>query len=1425
MEQANIFVCGDDSFGPSVKSVDCRGGFDFTGRIRVKRNALYVCKLTTIGAYIGLQLALLVLSTQRVVRTQVSIASASLSLVSGLSLALLSHLEHAKTIRPSFLINFYLLTTVLFDATRVRTQWLAGQDSGAAGALSASLFMKCIMLALEAVEKRSLLLGLDRHFSRESTSGMISRSAFWWLNSLMFSGSKTVLSIDSLPAIHEKLNSEDLARDVQPVWDQCNQERKHALAFACTWALRWEVLMILIPKFAYVALSLSQTYLIQAAVRYVAEAGSDEWSSGYGLIAAFGLVYIGLAVMMGWSSHLTYRLMTMMRGQLTSLIYSKALMLPITGANESAAMTLMGADVQSIAASYHFLLLDLVPSVVQLAIAIYLLYTQLGAVCVAPVLVALISTGISTVLAGHVTSRQKHWYGAIQERINYTSEILGSMRNVKMLGLSQKMTENIQSMREDEMNISRRFRKVQSLNVSLANAPYIFNNFLVFAVYAIVAKLHGGDSFSVSQAVTALAAVTLLSTPLGRLLNAIPTGWASLGCFTRIQEFLLQEVQIEQRTIPASRPSRGSVGHTDDIELQYLGRISARSGLRIEKSSFGWSSSSNIVKDVSTDIGQDIHLTIVVGPVGCGKSTLLKGLLGETPRISGDVFVPSSKIAFCDQTPWIINGFIKDNVVAASELDEAWYHSVINACALEVDMRKMPDGDQTIVGSKGVKLSGGQKQRLSIARAVYARKSLAIFDDVLSGLDSVTEEIIFQRVFGPAGLLRKTGTQAVLATHSVKRLPKADLILALDTTGRIAEEGTFQELNKPGSYIHSLRVELAKEQVLDEQSGCQEQPIQATATGFTEAGDSMARKTGDWATYRYYTRALGHWPLSIFVALVILNECSNGMGTVWLKWWASGNESEIGQPLGYWLGIYALFNLLEGIGLCSAVAWLWIYIIPKSGNNLHRIMLDAATKAPLSFFAATETGVLVNRFSQDLRLADIALPGSIINVAFQIGSCLVIMAINVTAVQYFVAVLPPVCFVLYFIQRFYLKTSRQLRLLEIEANAPLFSHLIETQSGLATIRSFGWTRDYTLKNRLRLDESQKPYYLLLCIQRWLVLVLDLVVAGLTAVLVGMAVALRTKLDAGFLGLALVGMMNLSHSLTDLVQHYTMLETTLGAIARIKDFAENTPAERRPGEDDSPDVSWPSQGAIEFKNVFASYSVGASPVLKDVTFSIEGGEKLGIVGRTGSGKSSSTLAIMRMIDLVGGKIILDGIDLSTLTGAAVRERLNCLTQDPFLYPASIRANVDPLDTSSNEAIVAALNKVGLWSVLKKKTADEDGDVAAILDTPMDQDFLSHGQRQLFCLARALLKPGKVLVLDEPTSSVDTRTDAQMQEIIRSEFKSHTIIMIAHRLSSLMDFDKVAVLDGGRLIEFGKPADLVKDRSSAFTKLYQGSAVSH
>lgn len=387
--------------------------------------------------------------------------------------------------------------------------------------------------------------------------------------------------------------------------------------------------------------------------------------------------------------------------------------------------------------------------------------------------------------------------------------------------------------------------------------------------------------------------------------------------------------------------------------------------------------------------------------------------------------------------------------------------------------------------------------------------------------------------------------------------------------------------------------------------------------------------------------------------------------------------------------------------------------------------------------------------------------------------------------------------------------TRLIKPVSIETKAPLYSHFIESLSGLATLRAFGWS-DATLdKNVQLLDTSQKPFYLLLCVQRWLTLVLDMIVAVVAVLLISLTVILRSRINPGFLGVAMVNIMNLNTTLTNLIEFWTLLETSLGAVSRIKEFTENTKSENLAGEDRSPPPEWPLRGDLEIIGISAAYSSNTSPVLSNITLSITHGQKVAVCGRTGSGKSSLLLALLRMIDLTEGTIVIDGIDISTVPRDLIRSKFVTLSQDVFSFPGTVRINADPFGQASDEQIIAALEQVELWKVISTKGG---------LDAIMDSGLFSHGQLQLFSFARAMLQDGSILILDEPTSSVDTDTDELIQRLLRERFHSHTVIMIAHRLRSVVDYDKVLVLDGGKLAEFDSPAALLAE-ASIFRSLYE------
>ncbi|KAJ6175652.1 hypothetical protein N7485_002566 [Penicillium canescens] len=1451
-------ACDDGQFGPIVDG-DCRGGFDFTvmfesgilsilpaacfllltsfrllhlfrQRRKVLSSTFRVVTLSVSVTFAAIQVAIIVLVTRQHPAGRTLLASAVLDLLAALGVILLLDLEHIRSIRPSFLVSVYLFITLLLDPARVRTAWLLPDNEAYSALLSTSLAVKLVLLVLASAEKKKRLLSTEKYHSTESVSGPFTRGLFTWLNGLLWRGSSESLAGGDLPAVHEKLLSSELSARFTDTWAHSDQTGKNALLWAVIKCLRWEIATIAFPRLCVVGFGIAQPFLIGKVVSVLQRTDSFSIDISYGLIGATAIVFTGIAVSRASYEHLGYRATTMIRGGLMSIVFQHMMDLPLGSTDESSAMSLMGSDIEMLAEYFYSVVCETWANIIQLALATWLLETQVGAVCIAPILVVIVFTGTSFAMGSTVSTRQKEWLQATEKRINFTSSILGSIRNVKFLGLTEIMSSKIEALRTEELEISKKFRRIQSIRVCMVNSPIIIGQFATLAAYAIVALVQDSGPLAVNQAITSLSLISLMITPLSYLLLAIPDTFASIGCLYRIQVFLKNQNRLEKRKLPQILSTNSTSSNSlSGIELSTFTQPShSEKGvvLSLKNVKFGWKSPSAPETSGITLMMENApsgNLVILVGPVGCGKSTFLKGLAGETPVLEGELFVKYPNLAFCDDTPWLSNSSIRSNIVGedtSAVFDPDWYRTVVSACALELDIKKMPAGDETLVGSKGSKLSGGQRQRIAIARAVYARRQIACFDDVLSGLDNATARTVFNNVFGPAGLLRRLGCTVFLATHSTHHLPQADLIMVLGDNGQVAKQGSYAQLrDNIDGFVQMNDTQSAP---AEEAKGSGKHtdvladlPTPTQNTFSVSSSKNGSRKTTDFAVYKYYFSALGWSRIATLVLFIVTEAGMSGFRYVWVDLWSSSSDSS--SRLGYWLGLYGAFSILQALGLVLAVFWTWVIIVPFASKNLHLTVLRTCMGAPLSILSNLETGALVTRFSQDMRLVDMVLPRGFISTGFQFFGAIAQGAIAIASLPYLAAALPPLFGVLYLIQKFYLQTSRQLRLLEIELKSPLYTHFIESLAGITTIRAFSWTHATTNRMLSMLDTAQRPYYLLLCIQRWLSLVLNLIVAGITVLLVGLSVALRSHLDPGLLGIALVMMMDLGLILSELIQNWTLLETSLGAIARIKDFADETPREESNFtiETHVEPSEWPTSGEIKITDAGIAWSPGdTKPLLNSINLRIGAGQKFGLCGRSGSGKSTLALSLLRLNEIVSGQILIDGQDISLMTRSYLRQCISCLSQEPFHFPGTIRENADPAGKVSSLQIVDALKSVGVWSIL---TSSHRGTDEEVLDSTLDDSILSQGQKQLFCLARALLKRSKILILDEPTSSLDSETDAMVQNVIRESFRGCTIIMVAHRIHTLLDFDQVAVLNSGQIIEVGEPRDLLDEPNGEFSKL--------
>ncbi|KAJ5698548.1 hypothetical protein N7462_000553 [Penicillium macrosclerotiorum] len=1441
-------MASSSSSRPSCRDLDntvrigtgsCRGGFDFSllfeeivleilpivlililipvriwqlsqKRRKVVSSWILPVKMAAWFLFFGLQIAQTILwALPAADRTKASIATNAVLAVGALLLCVLSYAEHSRSVRPSFILNTYLLCSLLFDIARVRTLWLRAVDG----------FNEVIAVVTTA------------------TAGFYNRSVFFWLNPLFKNGFRNLLSVDDLFVLDKELSSERLLALFEERWSKVKSKSPNTLQFECFKATKRPLLAAIPARACVVAFNFCQPLLLTRSLSFFSSpVNSTTNNVGYGLVGAYALVYIGLAVAMGQYQHMTYRGITMARGILVTMLYKKASSLNLNDTDPANSLTLMSADVERITQGWQTMH-EIWANSAEIALAIYLLERQLGISCVVPVCVAIVALVGSLIGMSFVVTRQAEWLKAIEKRISSTSGMLGAIKGVKMLGLQNSFMSFVHGLRIDELNISKKFRTLLVWNMAFAWLTRIFAPIFTFGVFAGISD----SALTVSKVYTSLSLFSLLSDPLLTLVMALMSFFGSVGSFARIQEFLDKEDHSDLRRNVPQIPSLEDLGEakllskSGDLDMTSSNSASVESFKKapisspstnaavIQNGTFSWDTEKEpILKDISLTIPRG-SFTMLIGPSGCGKSTLLKALLGEIPCADGKVELTSGSVAFCDQTPWHMNGTIKDSIVAMSDFDPKWYSSVIQACALEEDLGQFPRGDSSVIGSKGIALSGGQSQRIALARALYARRKIIILDDALSGLDATTENHIFHSLFGSLGLLREIGTSIIVASSSVKRLPFTDHIVVLDKTGRISEQGSFSALNKTGGYVSSFGLGAPDWDYKPKRFS--ESPSYTTIDSVEKEKEAVVDEPekrdpgGDFSIYSYYINAIGWLPALVFIIAMAGFVFCISFPSIWLEWWAEYDTAHPKQRLGYYLGIYVMLGCIAMLALIVGCWQMIITMVPKSGENFHRSLLSTVLSAPMLFFSTTDSGAILNRFSQDLQLIDMELPIAAINTVATAFLCLAQMALIGVGSTYAAISFPLVLGILFLIQKMYLRTSRQLRFLDLEAKAPLYSHFTDCLQGLVTLRAFGWQHGMERKNIALLDHSQRPFYFMFAIQRWLTLSLDFVVAGIAILLIVLVVILRgTSLGAGSVGVALLNVIQFSQSIKLLVTFWTNLETHIGSILRVKEFTQNVQSEDQPGEDGDIPPNWPSNGAVSFHSVSAAYRP-SEPVLNDVSLSVKAGEKVGICGRTGrksaSGKTSMIMSLFRMIELTSGIITVDGVDITGLPRREIRARINGVSQDSLLFKGSVRLNADPTGSHTDQDILNALKSVQLLPAIQEKGS---------LDTDIDEIHLSHGQKQLFCLARAILRPGNILILDEATSNIDTKTDEIMQRVIREKFCNHTIIAVAHKLDTILDFDRIVVLDAGQVVETGEPYALLTEPKSHFSQLYASAMAS-
>ncbi|KAL8228774.1 hypothetical protein R6Q57_013674 [Mikania cordata] len=1046
----------------------------------------------------------------------------------------------------------------------------------------------------------------------------------------------------------------------------------------------------------------------------------------------------------------------------------------------------------------------------RIIIALVLLYEQLGVASILGALLLVLMFPIQTLVISNMQRMSKEGLQRTDKRIGLMNEILAAMDTVKCYAWENSFQEKVQSVRTEELSWFRKVQMLGALNTFILNSIPVVVIVVSFGLFTLL----GGD-LTPARAFTSLSLFAVLRFPLFMLPNMITQVVNANVSLKRLEDLLLAD---ERLLLPNPPLEPG------------LPAISIKNGF------FSWDSKSE--KPTLSNINIDIptgSLVAIVGSTGEGKTSVVSAMLGELPPVSDANVVIRGTVAYVPQVSWIFNATVRDNILFGSPFEPAKYEKTLDVTALHHDLELLPGGDLTEIGERGVNISGGQKQRVSMARAVYSNSDVYVFDDPLSALDAHVGRQVFEKCIKEE--LR--GKTRVLVTNQLHFLSQVDRILLVHE-GMVKEEGSYEELSQNGVLFQKLMEnagkmeEYVEEQEVEDSDSKTPKPV----TNGELVKDSAKKKetksvlikqeereTGvvSFNVLKRYKDALGGWwVVAILFGCYAATETLRILSSTWLSIWTDESTPKIHSPLFYNI-IYALLSLGQVLVTLGNSYWLILASL-YAARKLHNAMLNSILRAPMVFFHTNPLGRIINRFAKDLGDIDRNVAPFVNMFLGQVSQLLsTFVLIGLLSTMSLWAILP-LLLLFYAAYLYYQSTAREVKRMDSITRSPVYAQFGEALNGLSTIRAYKAYDRMAKINGNSMDNNIRFSLVNMSANRWLAIRLETVgglMIWLTATFAVMqnGKARNQEAFASTMGLLLSYALNITSLLTAVLRLASLAENSLNAVERVGTYIE-LPSEAPPViEDNHPPPGWPSSGSIKFEDVVLRYRPELPPVLHGLTFFIPPSDKIGIVGRTGAGKSSMLNALFRIVELERGRIIIDNCDIAKFGLTDLRKVLGIIPQAPVLFSGTVRFNLDPFNEHNDPDLWESLERAHLKDVIRRNPLGLDAEVSEA-----GENF-SVGQRQLLSLSRALLRRSKILVLDEATAAVDVRTDALIQKTIREEFKSCTMIIIAHRLNTIIDCDRILLLDAGQVVEYDAPVKLLQDEHTAFSKMVQSTGAAN
>ncbi|XP_019172874.1 PREDICTED: ABC transporter C family member 4-like [Ipomoea nil] len=1246
----------------------------------------------------------------------------------------------------------------------------------------------------------------DSNVSGYTTASLLSKAVWNWMNPVLCKGYKSPLTADDIPSLPPEFCAEKMALLFERSWPKAGENMNHPVLKSlarCFWKQIAFTGFLAIVRLGvmYVGPLLINTFISFAS------GDRSNPSEGYFLVLTLFLAKVIEVLSAHHFNFHTMKLGMLIRSSLITNLFKKGLRLSCSSRQAHG----VGQIVNYMAVDSQ-LLSDMIPQLhslwmmpIQLTAALFLLYLYIGVPVMAS-LVAIVGVIIFTLIVSRMNNLFQFRLMENRDlRMKAVNELLSNMRVIKFQAWEEHFSNKIQSFRGVEFSWLTKIMYLVFLNFSVLWSVPTLISALTFAV-AIWMKvpLDAGTVF------TATTVLKILQEPIRTFPQCLIYLSQAITSLNRLDNYLTSH-ELDPKIV--------------EREEDYCdGRIA----VEVKQANFSWDDEGNqiILKDINFEVRKG-ELAAIVGTVGSGKSSLLASLLGELHKSTGRVRVCGTT-AYVAQTSWIQNATVQDNILFGSPMNIERYKEVIRACSLEKDMEILEHGDQTEIGERGINLSGGQKQRIQLARAVYQDTDIYFLDDIFSAVDAQTGSEIFKECL--KGVLKdKT---ILLVTHQVDFLHNADLILLM-RDGKIVQSGPYRGLLKSGMDFGALVAahENSIELVEMSRNVCHDNSAQSPkkfedqreANGeneeseWSKGGNSKLieeeqRETGHVSleVYKQYcTEAYGWWGVAAVLIASLSWQISLSASDYWLAYETSSQQT-FNPPL--FISVYSIIGAISCVlvvirSFAAAVLGL------KTAQTFFTQIVCSILHAPMSFFDTTPSGRILSRVSTDQANVDFLIPlfmSIAVAMYFTVISILVIMCQNAWPTIF---LLIPLIWLNVWYRNYYIASSRELTRLDSLTKAPILHYFSETVSGVMSIRCFGKQGTFFQGNVDRVNANLRMDFHNNGSNEWLGFRLEFIGSALLCIsTLFMIMMPKTLIGSEYVGLALSYGLSLNGVLFWCAYITCFMENRMVSVERIKQFIKIPSEATWKIAGCLPSTDWPTRGDIEIKDLKVRYRHNTALVLKGISLSIHGGEKIGIVGRTGSGKSTMIQVLFRLVEPCAGTIVIDGVDICTLGLHDLRSRFGVIPQEPVLFEGTVRSNIDPLGLYSDQQIWKSLERCQLKQVVADKHGQLDASVADAGDN------WSVGQRQLLCLGRVMLKNSRIVFMDEATASVDSQTDVVIQRVIRDDFLDSTIITIAHRIPTVIDCDRVLVVDEGWAKEFDSPAKLM-ERPSLFAALVQ------